>query len=102
MVDGHVCYSEEGKAVLGRHMPLERIFVARNTLDVEPLQDLAKRIDPPPAAGRPSLLTIGRITEDKDFPRLVRVFLRFRESFPDAALTIVGDGPDAERRDLRH
>lgn len=97
MVDGHVCYSEEGKAVLQRHLPSQRIFVARNTLDVVPLQTLAKRVVPPPPAGRPSLLTIGRITEDKDFPRLVGVFLRFRERFPDAALTIVGDGPDAER-----
>ncbi len=97
LVDGHVCYSEEGKAVLGQHMSPDRIFVARNTIDVAPLQALSKRIVPPPPPGRPSLLTIGRITEDKDFPRLVGVFLRFREHFPEAALTIVGDGPDAER-----
>ncbi len=97
MADGHVCYSAEGKTVLEAHMPSERIFVAHNTLDVTPLQDLAKRVVPPPPPGQPSLLAIGRITEDKDFPRLLRVFLRFRERFPDAALTIVGDGPDAER-----
>lgn len=97
MVDGHVCYSDEGKAVLERYVPPECIFVARNTLDIAPLQDLARRVVPPPPPGRPSLLTIGRITADKDFPRLVQLFLRFRASFPDAALTIVGDGPDAER-----
>ena len=97
MVDGYVCYSAEGKAVLERHMPSERIFVARNTLDIAPLQDLATRIVAPPAPGRPSLLTTARITRGKDFPRLVEVFLRFRESFPGAVLTIVGDGPDAER-----
>lgn len=97
MADGHVCYSAEGKAVLERYMPSERIFVAHNTLDVTSLQALARRVVPLPPSGRPSLLTIGRITEDKDFPRLVGVFLRFRASFPDAVLTIVGDGPDAER-----
>ncbi len=97
MVDGHVCYSEEGKAVLERHMPSERIFVARNTLDIVSLRTLAERAVPPPLPGRPSLLSIARISQDKDFPRLVRVFLQLRERLPDAVLTIVGDGPDAER-----
>jgi glycosyltransferase involved in cell wall biosynthesis len=97
MADGHVCYSAEGKSVLDAHMAPERVFVAHNTLDVASLQDLAKWVIPPPPPGQPSLLAVGRITEDKDFPRLVRVFRRFREHFPDAGLTIVGDGPDARR-----
>ena len=62
MADGHVCYSAEGKTVLEAPMPSERIFVAHNTLDVTPLQDLAKQVVPPPPTGRPSLLAIGRIT----------------------------------------
>jgi glycosyltransferase involved in cell wall biosynthesis len=97
MVDGHVCYSAEGKRVLEAHIPSEQIFVAPNTLDVETQQNLARSVVPPAPPGQPSLLAVGRITEDKDFPRLIRVFLRFRERFPNAALTIVGDGPDAER-----
>ncbi|MDJ0848750.1 MAG: glycosyltransferase family 4 protein [Myxococcota bacterium] len=94
-VDGHVCYSEEGRAELARHVPAERIFVARNTLDVAPLRRLAREAPPRAREGGPHLLAVARMTSERRFPRLVGVFHRFRERFPGATLTIVGDGPDA-------
>ncbi len=97
LVDGHVCYSEEGRTYLARFMPRARLFVARNTVDMTALQKRADSVPPTTPIGRPHLLTIGRITQDKDFPRLVQVFHMLREKFPDAVLTIIGDGPDASR-----
>jgi len=96
LADGHICYSEEGREFLARFMPRDRLFVAHNTIDVVPLQAVARSVVPKTAPGRPHLLTVGRLTQDKDFPRLVRIFHRLRANFPDAALTVIGDGPDAD------
>ncbi|MHA1569775.1 MAG: glycosyltransferase family 4 protein [Alphaproteobacteria bacterium] len=95
--DGHVCYSAEGKAYLDRHMDPATVFIARNTQDLAPMQARAERLGRAPAPGRPSLLTIGRFSADKDFARLVRIFKTLRGEFPDAHLTLIGDGPDADR-----
>lgn len=93
MAYGHICYSEEGRAYLSRFMPRERLFVAPNTIDTEtslPASDIS-------APGRPHIVTVGRVTAIKEFPRLVRVFRALLADYPQAALTIVGDGPDRER-----
>ena len=97
LADGHVCYSEEGRDYLSRYMSDERLFVARNTIDSAHVQAVARRSVAGQPPGRPHILTIGRLTLDKDFPRLVRVFHRLREDFPNAGLTIIGDGVDLER-----
>lgn len=97
MVDGHVCYSNEGRDFLAAYMTRDRLFVAPNTIDAESLQAQAARAQPMPAPGRPHIVTVGRATEDKDFPRLVRIFKSLLADYPEAALTLVGDGPDLER-----
>lgn len=96
LVDGHLCYSEEGREFLARFMPRERLFVAPNTLDVDSLNIAGRDVAPTPAAGRPHLIAVGRLTPDKELPRLVRIFLGLKAHLPGAALTIIGDGPDAE------
>ena len=40
------------------------------------------------------MLAVGRMTRDKRLPELVSVFLEVLWAFPDAHLTLVGDGPD--------
>lgn len=97
MADGHVCYSDEGRDYLSGFMAPERLFVAPNTLDVETMRADAGRVEPMAAPGRPHIVTVGRITADKDFPRLVRIFRALLADHPQAALTLVGDGPDSER-----
>ncbi|MBL8660444.1 MAG: glycosyltransferase [Rhodospirillales bacterium] len=97
LVDGHLCYSDEGCAFLSRFMPKERLFVAPNTLDVDSIKTFALDIEPAAAPGWPHLINVGRMTPDKDFPRLIRIFRGLRASFPDAALTIIGDGADADK-----
>lgn len=95
MADGHICYSEEGRDYLSRFMASDRLFVAPNTLDAETLRREAGEITPMQPPGRPHLLAVGRMVEDKDFPRLVRIFRALLPDVPGAALTIVGDGPAA-------
>lgn len=97
LVDGHLCYSDEGRDFLARFMPANRLFVAPNTLDVDSLKVIAKDVVPAAAPGRPHLITVGRLTPDKDIPRLVRLFHALRVHLPDAALTIIGDGADADK-----
>ena len=97
LADGHVCYSEEGRDYLSRYMSSDRLFVARNTVDVTHMQAIARNTVAAIPPGRPHIMTIGRLTLDKDFPRLVRIFHRLCEDFPSAALTIIGDGVDTER-----
>jgi glycosyltransferase involved in cell wall biosynthesis len=97
LADGHICYSEEGRDYLSSYMSNERLFVARNTIDVASVQTMARHSVATKAPGRPHILTIGRLTLDKDFPRLIRVFHQLREDFPNAGLTIIGDGVDFER-----
>lgn len=97
MVDGHICYSEEGRDFLAKYIPDDRLFVARNTIDLSPMRRLANEIGRVEGPGRPRLLTIGRLEEYRGAPRLVEVFHEFRKSNPGAVLTIIGDGPDAER-----
>ncbi|MDZ3837123.1 MAG: glycosyltransferase family 4 protein [Rhodospirillales bacterium] len=97
MVDGHVCYSEEGRDFLAAYMARDRLFVAPNTIDAESLQAQAAGVQAMTPPGRPHIVTVGRATEDKDFPRLVRIFRALLADHPEAALTLVGDGPDMER-----
>lgn len=97
LVDGHLCYSDEGRDFLARFMPRDRLFVAPNTLDVDSLSVIAGDTAAAPPPGRPHLIHVGRLTPDKDVPRLVRLFHALRAQFPDAALTIIGDGADAEK-----
>jgi glycosyltransferase involved in cell wall biosynthesis len=97
LVDGHLCYSDEGRDFLARFMPRDRLFVAPNTLDVDSLQVVAREVAPAVAAGRPHLISVGRLTPDKDVPRLVRLFHALRAHLADAALTIIGDGPEADK-----
>lgn len=97
MADGHVCYSEEGREFLSQYIDRNRLFVAPNTLDAETLRSEAGEVTPMPAPGRPHIVTVGRITADKDFSRLMRIFRILLAEFPQAALTLVGDGPDSDR-----
>lgn len=95
--DANICYSDEGVEFLAQYMPRDRLFVAQNVVDIEPMRKLARRIGRIDVGAKPHLLTVARIQNYRNVPMLVRVFHKFRETYPDARLTIVGDGPDAER-----
>lgn len=91
--DAIACYSEEGRAHLARHLPAEKLFVTRNTIDVAPMRAL-RGVEPLRRGQGPHLLAVGRMTRDKRMPELVGVFRAVLADFPTAQLTLVGDGPD--------
>ncbi|MGH6769288.1 MAG: glycosyltransferase [Xanthobacteraceae bacterium] len=92
--DALILYGHDGADFLRRFYSRKPMFVAQNTIDVEALQRHRDWATPAEKAGLPELLTIGRLNANKNFSSLVRNFLRFRQTFPDAVLKIVGDGPE--------
>lgn len=48
----------------------------------------------PMPAGPPHILCIGRLIREKGFDVALNAFANVRESFPDARLTVAGDGPE--------
>jgi CDP-glycerol glycerophosphotransferase len=53
-------------------------------------EDIAAMVE---SAKGPLLVTVGRLSPEKDHHKLLRAFARIRREFPDARLIIVGDGP---------
>lgn len=95
-VDHVVCVSEGVMDDTARltGLPPERLSVVRNPVVTPRLTALAaEAVDHPWAQDRsvPLVLGAGRLTEQKDFPTLVRAFARLRASRP-ARLVILGEG----------
>lgn len=69
--------------------PKRKITLIRSGIDLRkfPLQPI-----PPLAEGRFRLLSVGRLTEKKGMDTLITAFARVHSRFPQATLTIVGDG----------
>lgn len=92
-------------------IPLSRLAVLPNPLDVEAIQDAARqspelrpRSNPWPGPG-PHLLAVGRLSPEKGFDLLLQALAQVREQIPTADLLIAGAGPEeaalkAQRRRL--
>jgi glycosyltransferase involved in cell wall biosynthesis len=89
-------YSQQGRLWAERHVPFARSIALGNALDVRAIRDIAEAV-PALNAGFPQLLAIGRLTPDKSISSVARAFLLVKEKLPNAALTIIGDGPDRSR-----
>jgi len=77
-------------------LPHERIKVLYNPVVTPELREKARAPLNHPwfAAGQPPvLLAVGRLTQQKDFPTLIRAFAQVRRTRP-ARLLILGEGPD--------
>jgi len=95
-VDHVVCVSEGVMADTARltGLPASRLSVVRNPVVTPRLATLAvERVDHPwmEDDAVPLVLGAGRLTEQKDFPTLVRAFARLRAERP-ARLAILGEG----------
>ncbi len=100
-----VCYSDSIAETLSEHLPEERLFVARNTIDTDqlfPLYDelaakgketVRRSVDLP--ADEPVLLFLGRLIERKGVGLLLDTFAAFRRE-QQATLCIIGDGAERE------
>ena len=70
----------------GFGIPADVIEVVYNGVDLERL--------PPPADRVPrSIVTAGRLVEDKGVDQVIRALARLRERWTDASLRVLGDGP---------
>lgn len=86
-------YTEEGAAWLRARLPQIPTIALGNALDAAEMDAAAAAIAPQ-RGGRPQLLAVGRLTADKRFDGAIQIFRKVREDHPDAALTIIGDGPE--------
>lgn len=101
--DAYVCYSEEIREMLGRHVDPERLFVARNTLDTGPIAELRRefaatgvtRLRRDLGLERSRYLSfVGRLEERKKPWVLLDVHEALRrDEGLDVGLLVVGDGP---------
>lgn len=96
MADTLLTYGEEGRAWLKRWLPWKDVVAIGNTIDVDPMRK-AGAVASALTNGNPQLLSVGRLTHDKRFDRLIRIFAEVKTRLPKAALTIVGDGPERAR-----
>jgi glycosyltransferase involved in cell wall biosynthesis len=74
----------------------ERIEVVYNPVITPPVLALARQSPDHPwlaCPGPPTILGVGRLTRQKDFPTLIRAFAQVRRSRP-ARLIILGEGED--------
>lgn len=85
------------KPIVGRRV---RIHTIHNPVLPDDFEDVAGREPDHPwllDAGLQVVMSMSRLSEEKDLPTLVRAFARIHASHPCARLLIVGEGPERER-----
>ena len=77
----------------------EIVRVVRNPVDIEKINNLAKEpiTDFKFEANKKYIIAIGRLAEQKNFFRLLRIFSKVRRNVPTSELIILGSGPDKDR-----
>lgn len=107
--DSVVVYTESGKAWLAdQGVPADHVFVSPNCQDegrfaaaLDDALPLAERyLVEKGLRGKRIALYVGRLVELKGVDRVISAFARAARVVPDAALVLVGDGP--ERPALEH
>ena len=98
--DAVVAQSDDmARELRGELRPHQEIAVIGNPLSLDELQRaLAEQqaIASNPGRGRPAVVAVGRLARQKGFDLLLPAFAAFRARHPDAALTILGEGPERE------
>lgn len=96
MADEIICQSqsmrEDVVALTGRRVSVK---VIGNPIDVGLIQARARAMKVT-LPGRPSFVSVGRLTKQKGFDLLLRAVALVARSIPDLHLTIIGDGPDEQ------
>jgi glycosyltransferase involved in cell wall biosynthesis len=88
----------EGAEWIKAHTSAARVPVIPNPVSW-PLQDGAPRVDPHTCcrSGRRILLAVGRLSPEKNFDTLIRVFAQLARRHPEWDLVILGEGPQRSR-----
>jgi glycosyltransferase involved in cell wall biosynthesis len=97
--DAVVCQTDAMAAELARLGGRSRnVRVLPNPVDMEAIRATAQSSPSLWDGPGPHLLAVGRLAPEKGFDLLLQAFAQVRQSYPDADLTIVGEG--RERRAL--
>ena len=90
--DALIMYSDRGRQdMYALGIPAEKVFVARNSIDVGSIVSAASPAD----VEQNRILCVGRLIPGKKVPLLLQAFALSVPSLPpDVRLTIIGDGPE--------
>jgi glycosyltransferase involved in cell wall biosynthesis len=91
--DGCLTYGDDGLNFLRPRVGSKPVFVAHNSIDMEEIKYFKRNAAPLPRRGFPELISVSRLTEVKEFVKLVQAHRLLLKSFPNAKLTIIGEGP---------
>ncbi len=91
-VDAYLCYTTADKTYLQSIGVQKPVFVANNTIDIQPMLQHRNLTAHQQNTG-PYVLAVGRQTPDKNFAMLMRIFQAFQQQVPAAQLVLVGAGP---------
>lgn len=94
--DGCLTYGRDGRAFLLPRLGGKPVFVAHNSIDMDFIRHVRDKTPALPRRGFPELVSVSRLTAGKEYVRLVDAFHIILKSFPDAHLTIIGDGPERD------
>lgn len=83
------------RRVLRLRCPARKIHVIKTGIDLGKFPFRLRK--PPKKGGKIRLLSVGRLVPKKGMDVLVKAFAKVRKKYPDARLTIVGDGPERSR-----
>lgn len=73
----------------------KKLFVARNTIDIDPVVRLAKRSG---WGERHRIIVVGRVLREKKVDVTIKAFAQAHQDLPaTTVLTIIGDGPETGR-----
>lgn len=109
-VEACACYTPGVADMLRPFLPEEKLFAARNTIDLEPMfrqhdalaeegkKSVRKRLSIPEDA--PVLIYLGRLIPEKGTSMLLDTFARLRKD-SSAVLLIIGDGPERSPMESR-
>jgi GalNAc-alpha-(1->4)-GalNAc-alpha-(1->3)-diNAcBac-PP-undecaprenol alpha-1,4-N-acetyl-D-galactosaminyltransferase len=92
-----VAQTSQAAQWLRRHCPLSKVVKIPNPISL-PLPRQYPILDPAQVVGRgkPLLLAVGSLLENKGFHLLIQAFARIAGARPDWELVILGDGPQKE------
>src|SRR5690242_3629185 len=93
--DQIICLSDAAMDDMVEHLGIRRDKLVRiyNPVDVEMLRRLAEDAESPYADPGPHVMAMGRLQREKAYDVLLRAFSSVLKTFPQAKLTILGEGP---------